>query len=84
MRRIVHCKFLNGFTGTAKCQITYGTDASNSNFPFTDSESNSTGDIVTVELTTSLDQGPYYYYLLTATSESVCVKVQGLFKAGTA
>ena len=73
---IVQCRFLGGFTGTAQCQIEYSTqeDLSGS---FEDTGSSTSGDTVTVTLTTSLEERTTYYYRVTATAEGVSVRVEG-------
>ena len=80
--RTVQCRFLGGFTGTAVCQIEYSTqeDLSGS---VVDTGSSSSGDTVAETLTATLERSSTYYYLVTATSEGVCAKVEGFFKTGT-
>ena len=79
VRRIVLCRFLGGFTGTAECQIEYSTqeDLSGS---VVDTGSSTSGDTVTVNLTATLNESTTYYYLVTATAEGVSVTVQGFFR----
>ena len=81
VRRIVQCRFLGGFTGTAQYQIEYSTqeDLSGS---VVDTGSSTSGDTVTVILTATLERDTTYYYLVTATAEGVSVRVQGFFQTG--
>ena len=77
------CVLLSGFmgSGTTECQIMYGTDDSYSNLPFMDTGSN-TGTIITAALTATLQPRTTYYYIVTATSENVCVRQRGSFTTG--
>ena len=78
----VVCRFLSGFPSTDReCQIEYSTreDLSGS---VVDTGSSTSGDIVTVTLTASLEERTIYYYRVTATAEGVCVRVEGFFPIG--
>ena len=79
--RILQCRFLGGFAGTAQCQIEYSTreDLSGS---VVDTGSSTSGDTVTVTLTATLERDTTYYYLVTVTAEGVSVGVQGFFQTG--
>ena len=79
--RIVQCRFLGGFAGTAQCQIEYSTQADLSG-SVVDTGSSTSGDTVTVTLTATLEGRTTYYYRVTATAEGGSVRVQGIFQTG--
>ena len=77
----VQCRFLGSFTDTAQCQIEYSTqeDLSGSTV---DTGNSTSGDTVTVALTARLQGDTIYYYLVTATAEGMCVRLQGICETG--
>ena len=77
----INCTFLSGFTGSAHCQVQYGTDPTYMNLPYStvSTESGTAGDSVGVELRERLDSSTVYYYTMSAVSGDVIVTVQGTF-----
>ena len=77
----VICTFLSGFTGSAHCQVQYGTDPTYTNLPYSaeSTESGRAGDTVIVVLRQRLKSLSLYYYTVSAVSGDVTVTVQGTF-----
>ena len=77
----VTCTFLSGFTGSAHCQVRYGTEPTYMNLPYSaeSSESGTAEDTVSVLLRQRLNSSTVYYYTVSAVSGDVTVTVQGTF-----
>ena len=77
----VNCTFLSGFTGSAHCQVKYGTDPTFMNLPYSavSNETGTAGDFVTVVLKEQLNSSTEYYYNVSAVSGGVTVIVQANF-----
>ena len=74
---VIFCKFLSGFTGSARCRVQYGTDPTFISLPYS-AESNETGtagDSVSVVLRERLNSSTVYYYTVTAVSGDITVTV---------
>ena len=77
----INCTFLSGFTGSAQCQVQYGTDPTYMTLPYSavSTESGTAGDSVIVVLREQLDSSTVYYYTISAVSGDIIVTVQGIF-----
>ena len=77
----VNCTFLSGFTGSAQCQVQYGTDPTYMNLPYSavSTESGTAGDSVSVVLRERLNSSSLYYYTVSAVSGDVTLILQGTF-----
>ena len=78
------CRLLTGFEGEAYCEISYGTDPSRVDLPFTDtSESVGTGgDSIAITLSTPLEPNTTYFYNVSTNGGSVDARVVGTFRTG--
>ena len=77
----LNCTFLSGFTGSAHCQVQYGTDPTYMNLPYSakSTETGTAGDTVSVVLSERLNSSTVYYYTMSAVSGDVTVTVLGNF-----
>ena len=77
----VTCTFLSGFTGSAHCQVRYGTEPTYMNLPYSaeSTETGTAGVTVSVVLREQLNSSATYYYTVSAVSGDVTVTVQGNF-----
>ena len=77
----LQCTFLSGFTGSAHCEIQYGTDPTYMNLPYSSesTETGTVGDTVSVVLRDRLNSSTVYYYTVSAVSGDVTVTVRGTF-----
>ena len=75
------CIFLSGFSGSAHCQVQYGTDPTYMNLPYSaeSTETGTAGDILTVVLRERLNSSTVYYYTVSAVSGDVTVTVRRTF-----
>ena len=74
----VKCTF---FQQEYTCTIDYGTDPSYTNLVYRDSSS-TLSQMATITLSQRLREGTTYYYILSAESNSECVRMRGKFQAG--
>ena len=74
---IVECTFQPGYT----CTIDYGTDPSYTDLVHRDTSSTQ-GRMTTINLSQRLREDTTYYYVVSAVSNSHCVRVRGRFRAG--
>ena len=63
------------------CTIDYGTDSSYTNLDYSDTSS-TLGRIANITLSRELRGDTTYYYIVSAESNSLCVRVRGSFRAG--
>ena len=75
---VVECSF---FQPLYNCTIDYGTDPSYTNLEYQDTSS-TLGRIAIIRLLQILRADTVYYYVVSAVSNSQCVRVQGRFRAG--
>ena len=77
----INCVFLPEFSGSARCQVQYGTDPTYVNLPYSaESNKNGTaGDVVCVVLRERLNSSTEYYYTVSSVSGDVTIIVQGNF-----
>ena len=75
---VVECSF---FQPLYNCTIDYGTDPSYTNLEYQDTSS-TLGRIAIIRLLQILRPDTVYYYVVSAVSNSQCVRVQGRFRAG--
>ena len=75
------CTFLCGFTGSAPCQVQYGTDPTYTNLQYSaDSiETGTAGESVSVVLGEQLNSSTEYYYTVSAVVGDITVTVQRNF-----
>ena len=75
------CTFLCEFTGSAHCQVNYGTDPTYMDLPYSakSTETGTAGDTLSVVLREQLNTSTVYYYNVSAVSGDVTVVVQGIF-----
>ena len=74
---IVECTFHPVYN----CNIDYGTDPSYTNLVYKDTSS-TLGRTATITFSQRLRDDTTYYYIVSAESNSHCVRVQGRFKTG--
>jgi len=77
----LQCTFLSGFTGSASCQVQYGTDSTYANLPYS-AESNNTATIrgsMGVALRERLISVTMYYFAVSVIIGDITVVVQGSF-----
>ena len=63
------------------CTIDYGTDSSYTNLNYSDTSS-TLGRIANITLSQEIRRDTTYYYIVSAESNSLCVRVQGRFREG--
>lgn len=73
----VGCIFEPGYT----CAIEYGTDSSYTNLIYRDN-STTLGQIAIITFSQELQEDTTYYFIVTATSSSQCLKMRGIFRTG--
>ena len=78
MGTFVECTF---FQRKYNCTIDYGTDPSYTNLIYSDTSS-TLGRMATIVLSQKLRGGTPYYYIVSAESDSQCVRVRGRFREG--
>ena len=76
-----NCIFLSGFTGSSRCQVQYGIDATFVDLPYSavSTETGTAGDTVSVVLRERLNSSTMYYYNVSAVNRCLTVTVQGIF-----
>ena len=76
-----NCTFLSGFTGSSRCQVQYGTNATFMDLPSSavSTKTGTAGDTVSVELREKLNSSTMYYYSVSAVNRCLTVTVQGIF-----
>ena len=76
-----NCTFLSGFTGSSRCQVQYGTNATFMDLPYSavSTETGTAGDTVSVVLSERLNSSTMYYYNVSAINRCLTVTVQGIF-----
>jgi len=74
---LVECTFEAGYT----CTIVYGTDPSYTNLVYSDG-STTLGQVTTIALSQDLQRETTYYFIVSAESNSQCVRVWGRFRTG--
>lgn len=77
----LNCTFLSGFSGSARCQVHYGTDPTYMDLPYSaeSSEAGVAGESVIVILREELNSSTVYYYTISAVSVfsgDITVRVQ--------
>ena len=74
----LNCTFLPGFIGSARCQVHYGIDPTYMNLPYSaeSSETGTAGESVIVVLREELNSSTVYYYIVSAVSADITVRVQ--------
>ena len=77
----LNCIFLSGFTATSHCTVQYGTDPTYMNLPYSaeSTETGTAGDTVSVVLRERLNSSTVYYYIVSAVSGDITVRVHGTF-----
>ena len=75
------CIFLSAFSGSALCQVQYGTDPTYMNLPYSaeSTETGTAGDFVSVVLRERLNSSTVYYFTVSAVSGDVTVTVRRTF-----
>ena len=75
------CIFLSAFSGSARCQVQYGTDPTYMNLPYSaeSTETGTAGDFVSVVLRERLNSSTVYYFIVSAVSGDVTVTVRRTF-----
>ena len=71
------CMFEPGYT----CTINYGTDPSYTNLVYSDTSS-TLDQVATITLSQDLQRDTVYYFIVSAESNSQCVRVRGRFRTG--
>ena len=76
-----NCTFLSGFTGSSRCRLQYGTNATFMDLPYSveSTENGTAGNTVSVVLKERLNSSTMYYYNLSAVIRCLTVTVQGIF-----
>ena len=75
---VVECAF---FQREYTCTIDYGTSSSYTNLNYSDTSSTQ-GRIANITLSQEIRGDTTYYYIVSAESNSLCVRVRGSFRAG--
>lgn len=76
-----NCTFLSGFTGSSRCRVQYGTNATFMDLPYSavSTETGTAGDTISVGLRERLNSLTTYYYNVSAVNKCLTVTVQGIF-----
>ena len=74
---IVECTFEPDYT----CTIDYGSDSSYTNLVYRDN-STTLEQVTTITLSKEVERDTIYYFIVSAESSSLCVRVRGTFRTG--